>query len=100
MRQKNKILKVTKYFSVNLNSKDLLHWSIDASRTDYANVRYTLTSVLSKDDEVGDVLETNAGRQQSSSVRSAFLRVGNRRDVNADGISGYGFAGKKNIDGM
>lgn len=78
----------------------LLHRSIDTSRTDYADIRYTLPSVFSEDDKVGDVLNANASRQQPTSVCSAFFRVGNRRDVDADGTSGYGFAGEENIDGM
>lgn len=102
-KSRNKILKATKYSSATvckLNSKNLLHRPIDASWTDYTNIRYTLTSILSEDDKIGNVLDADTSGQQSSSVRSAFLRVGNRCDVDANGTFGYGFAGEKNIDGM
>lgn len=79
---------------------NLLHRPINTSRSDHANVRYTFTGILSKDDKVSDVLNANTGRQQSSSVCSAFFRIGNWCDVDADGASGYGLAGKENIDGM
>lgn len=50
-------------FNNNLrNNKNLLHWPINASRADHANVRYTLTSVFSKNDKVGDVLNADAVR--------------------------------------
>lgn len=86
--------------SFGIFKSNLLHRSIDASRADYANVRHTLTSILREDDEVGDILDADASRQQSSSVRSAFLCIGNRCDVDTNGTSGYWFAGEENIDGM
>lgn len=79
---------------------NLLHRSIDTSRTDYADVRYTFTRIFSENDKVGDVLNANTGRQQPTSVCSAFFCVGNRCDIDADGTSGYGLASKENIDGM
>lgn len=79
---------------------NLLYWSIDTSRADYADVRYALTSVFSEDNKVGDVLNANACGQQPSSICSALFCVGNRCNVDTDGASGYGFAGEENIDGM
>lgn len=58
-------------------TKNLLYGSIDTAWADHANVRYAFAGVLGNNSEVGDILNANTSWQQTSSVGSAFLRIGN-----------------------